>query len=568
MSFSDERLHIILIAIDLIYQNRVDPDVPIEDMARTVKELIREGKVRHFGLSEAGLQTIRREHAVQPVIAIQTEYSLLKYIKECIKLDGISTKKRVKMAAEDKTILLVDDQAIICQEQAEILKRYGYHVITALNGQAAIDKFKNGERIDLILMDIDLGKGIDGTQAAEIILRDHDIPLIFLSGHTEMEIVQKTDEITSYGFVAKNTDENVLFTAIKMAFRLNLAYKENLQKAKSLEDSELRYRRLFESAQDGIFILNADSGQIVDVNPYLMDLIGYSYDELMGKKLWEISPFQDIAINKDKFLVLQKQGYVHYENLPLLSKTGHVKNVEFVSNVYMVNKSKVIQCNIRDIEKRKKLEDDKEIVLKGKETMLHELQHRIKNSLSIIIGLINMESSRLPDPAMKESLLTIRNRINSISNLYDLLSKSQNVGGIQFNQYIEKMTSSLFTSYLNENRKLNLETHLEKIFMDVDIALSVGLILNELVTNSLKHAFPNGHDGSVRVSLERIKDDVIIEVSDDGIGIPSGSAIDDSKSRGMSIVRMLAEQIGGIVENITVDKGATFRLIFPYKISN
>ena len=114
-----------------------------------------------------------------------------------------------------------------------------------------------------------------------------------------------------------------------MAFRLYRACKENTQKAILLENSELRYRRLFESAQDGIFILNADDGKIIDVNPYLMDLIGYTYDELIGKNLWDVSPFPDIVENKNKFRELQGQGYVHYENLPLLHKNGLIKHVEF-----------------------------------------------------------------------------------------------------------------------------------------------------------------------------------------------------------------------------------------------
>lgn len=468
------------------------------------------------------------------------------------------------MNNEKKTILMVDDEAIFCQDQADILKRDGYNVITALSGKAAIDKLKNGYKIDLVLMDIDLGKGMDGIQVAEIILRDHDIPLIFLSGHNEMEIIKKTNKITSYGFVVKNIDQNVLSTSIKMAFRLHLAHKENLHQAESLKDSELRYRRLFESAQDGILILNADSGKIVDVNPYLMELIGYTYDELMGKTLWEISPFHDIAENKTKFLELQKRGYVHYENLPLLSKNGIVKNVEFVSNVYLEKNNTVIQCNIRDIEMRKKFEDAREVVLTGKVTMLRELQHRIKNSLAIIVSLINLESNQLTDPMKKEIFFKLRNRIQSISNLYDLLNSSQNLDEIQLDQYIEKMISLLFSSYSQDNKNIDLEMDLNKILIDVDTAFSVGLILNELVTNSLKYAFPDDRNGSVRITLERKNNDVIIEVLDNGIGIPSRFSIDDSKGLGMLLVRMLAEQIEGSFENIIIDNGTLFRIKFPF----
>jgi len=469
------------------------------------------------------------------------------------------------MSSETKTILLVEDEAILCQNQADLLSREGYHVITALSGETALKEMKkNGNKIDLILMDIELGKGMDGTQSAEIIMRDHDIPIIFLSSHTDMTIVNRTDRITSYGYVVKNTGESVLFTAIRMAFRLYQACQENKQKAKLLEDSELRYRRLFESARDGIFILNADNGKIIDVNSYLMELIGYTYDELIGKRLWEISPFQDIVENKVKFLELQNQGYVHYEHLPLLHKNGAIKNVEFVSNVYMVNHRQVIQCNIRDIEKRKKLENTREKMLSEKATMLRELQHRIKNSLAIIIGLINMESNRLPDPVIKAVLINIRNRIHSISHLYDLLNNLQNVGEIQFNQYIKNMVESLFKSYLKENEKISLELHLDKILIDVDIALSVGFILNELVTNSLKYAFPENRSGSIQITLERKNNDVIIDVSDDGIGTPSGFNIDSSKGLGMSLVKLLTEQINGSFKKICVDCGTRFRIQFPF----
>ena len=467
------------------------------------------------------------------------------------------------MNGEEKTILLVEDEAIVCEDQADILKQGGYHVITAMNGEMAIDRFKKGNKIDLVLMDIDLGKGMDGIQAARIILHDHDIPLIFLSGHTEKEIIKKTDTITSYGFVFKNSGEHALFTTIKMAFRLFFMCKENMQKAEILADSELRYRRLFESAQDGIFLLNADSGEIMDVNPYLMDLIGYTYDELIGKQLWEISPFHDIAENKTKFVELQKQGYAHYENLPLLHKSGIVKHVEFVSNVYTVKKSQIIQCNIRDIEKRKEIEDAKEVVLTGKATMLRELQHRIKNSLSIIASLINMETYRSTNPEMKEMLSKIRNRINSMSNLYDLLSTSQNASEIQLNQYIERIVESLFKSYLKEKGKIDLEMHLDKILIDVDVALSIGLILNELITNTLKYAFPNNRSGSIRIALYHKKDTVTIEVEDDGVGIPSGVTVDNSSGLGMLLVQLLSEQINGSFEKVTIDKGSFFQITFP-----
>ena len=121
----------------------------------------------------------------------------------------------------------------------------------------------------------------------------------------------------------------------------------------ALKTSETRYRRLFEAAQDGILILDAETGQIVDVNPFLLEMLGYSLEELIGKKLWEIGTFRDIEASKATSLELKSKGYVRYHDLPLETKEGRQIAVEFVSNVYIVNSHEVIQCNIRDTTERK-----------------------------------------------------------------------------------------------------------------------------------------------------------------------------------------------------------------------
>jgi PAS domain S-box-containing protein len=127
----------------------------------------------------------------------------------------------------------------------------------------------------------------------------------------------------------------------------------------TLRVSEIRYRRLFEAAHDGILILDADSGEITDVNPFLTNLLGFSHAELLGKKLWEIGPLRDVFLSKAEFLELQTKGYVRYENLPLQTKAGKRVAVEFVSNVYLAGDQKVIQCNIRDITEQKQREAER-----------------------------------------------------------------------------------------------------------------------------------------------------------------------------------------------------------------
>jgi diguanylate cyclase (GGDEF)-like protein/PAS domain S-box-containing protein len=169
--------------------------------------------------------------------------------------------------------------------------------------------------------------------------------------------------------------------------------KVNMDNAQSLKNSELRYRRLFEAAQDGILILDASTGTITDVNPFLVNMLGYTHKEFVKKKLWEVGSFKDIDASQQAFEALQKNEYIRYEDLPLKSKDGRLIQVEFVSNVYLVANKKVIQCNIRDITERKQAQDD---LLKNHE-LLRELSTR-----DHLTGLFNR---RYMDETLERELL-------------------------------------------------------------------------------------------------------------------------------------------------------------------
>jgi two-component system, cell cycle sensor histidine kinase and response regulator CckA len=147
----------------------------------------------------------------------------------------------------------------------------------------------------------------------------------------------------------------------------------------ALRATEVRYRRLFESAKDGILILDAATGMVVDVNPFLMTLLGYTHEKLMGKTIWEMGFFKDVIKNRDNFLKLQQDGYVRYEDLPLEAIDGRHIDVEFVSNVYLVENKKVIQCNIRDITERKTVEK----ALRESEVRFRELYDHINSGVAV-----------------------------------------------------------------------------------------------------------------------------------------------------------------------------------------
>jgi len=143
-----------------------------------------------------------------------------------------------------KNILLVEDEILIAMDEKSLLERNGYAVHMCHNGEGAIQMVEENPGIDLVLMDINLGSGIDGTDAASEILKKRDIPVLFLSSHTEPEIVQKTENITSYGYVVKNSGETVLLASIKMAFRLFEARTREKKKQEELNQSEQRFERM------------------------------------------------------------------------------------------------------------------------------------------------------------------------------------------------------------------------------------------------------------------------------------------------------------------------------------
>ena len=180
----------------------------------------------------------------------------------------------------------------------------------------------------------------------------------------------------------------------------------------ALRKSELRYRRLFETAQDGILILDADSGEITDVNPFLIDLLDYPFHDLRGRKLWEIGQFKDVAANRAAFKKLQESEYIRYENLPLRRRDGKQIQVEFVSNVYWVEDHKVIQCNIRDITARIEEKNDSHQKVEAL-----ELSNRMKDAW------LMAQSQRLRTPitamASMLGLMELSHQLAIVRHLHD-----------------------------------------------------------------------------------------------------------------------------------------------------
>jgi PAS domain S-box-containing protein len=262
------------------------------------------------------------------------------------------------MSDSKKTILIVEDEALIALNEALILEKHGFNVIPVYNAQKAI-KSANEKEIDLILMDIDLGKGkMDGTQAAERILEEHDIPIVFLSSHTEPEVVEKTEKITSYGYVVKNSGETVLIASLNMAFKLHQAYKDIQQSRESLRESEERYRLLAEYSTDVIAFFDS-SFKPLYISPSAEKFFGYSLEDFTDKTVFDfVHPDDGERLQQNIREHMTNRAETARQTFRILDADRQSRWIE-TSSRYLYDDSGQLQnivVNIRDITQRKHYE--------------------------------------------------------------------------------------------------------------------------------------------------------------------------------------------------------------------
>lgn len=247
---------------------------------------------------------------------------------------------------------MVEDEAIIAMTEKNILEKYGYDVVTVSTGEKAIELVEKTATYDLILMDIDLGKGLDGTQTAQRILSGHDIPIVFLSSHSEPEIVEKTEKITSYGYVVKNSSVAVLDASIKMAFKLFAARQK-------IEESEQKYRFLANNVPDIIYALDRN-GHIDSINYQSFEHYGYKETEVTGKGFMEFVHPDDRSLLTNSFMTAVKERRIHTTGLQfrLMAKNGGEIWTELNSNARFDDTGAYLgeQGVLRDITERKKAE--------------------------------------------------------------------------------------------------------------------------------------------------------------------------------------------------------------------
>lgn len=200
-------------------------------------------------------------------------------------------------------------------------------------------------------------------------------------------------------------------------------------------------------------------------------------------------------------------------------------------------------------------------LLQDKEMLMKEIHHRVKNNLMVISSLLSLQSRYIKDEESKEIFKESQNRAQSMALIHERLYRSTDMKSIDFADYIRSLTRDLFNTYSTQEDRIDLKMDVEDVEVDIDNAVPLGLIINEIVTNSLKYAFPDENAGTISISFHKQKDQYLLEVSDDGIGIPEEFEVEKSDSLGMMLINSLTYQIGGELE-MERSPGTTFRIKF------
>jgi PAS domain S-box-containing protein len=711
-------------------------------------------------------------------------------------------------ASRNKKILLVEDSMITSLAEVMMLEKNGYEVIPVPDGESAVEHALNDRSIDLILMDIDLGKGIDGPTAADLIIKQRDIPIVFLTSHSEREIVDKVRSITRYGFVVKNSGDFVLLSSLEMAFELFEAHKktkesetnfrqlsENINEAFWLSDSlmnkaiylspacweilglepsaypdehwnlmksihpddqqevieakkkllegggvytgefriicddgsmkwvrgrahpvlnqsgeiirfagvaeditlhksvsealfrsELKFRSYIENAPMGIFIAD-NTGRYVEVNPIASLGLGFSEDEILqlsiqdivepsnmdialnhfetvmnegsavgdilfrkkdGRILWAqvnavklsdtrfMAFCQDITSRKKAEVLLFKSeermrsifdslpigifqstldGRFVYINSAISEILGYKSNQELLDTVNGSSIADAIYENphrrvdfvrevssepgnwkifdnryrrkdgtafdavlafcerpdpvsgesfhygyVIDVTEKKKAEREIERLLAEKELLLKEVHHRIKNNMSAVSALLYLQSESLNDSAAVSALDDARNRIMSMMLIYDKLYRTSDFTNVVLKDYISNLADEISSTFRIDGRNVSIVKEIGDFNMNSQLIFPIGIIINEIITNAFKHAFPEKRNGVILISIQRYGSAMKLLVRDDGVGIPDSFDIKKAEGFGLNLVNILVKQMNGSLEMIG-GNGTEYRIV-------
>jgi len=334
----------------------------------------------------------------------------------------------------------------------------------------------------------------------------------------------------------------------------------------ALRESEERYRMLFDNIHDGVVLYDMDEngvpGRFIEVNAQFCDMTGYSRRDLLRMTPMDLLVKEDRIKDARAVGVNLLQGRSTFVERNIITRRGAEVPCEFNAHSLNLGNKPVILSVVRDITERKEARDRIKDSLVEKETLLREIHHRVKNNLQVISGLLNLQSHYIDDERVRTIYKESQNRIKTMALIHEELYQREDLARINLADYIRGLAENLMASYSIKGDRIRLNLDLADADIALDTAIPCGLIVNELVSNALKHAFPEGRPGKVRVSLSCTGGDSWeLTVSDNGIGLPDGLDYTRTMSMGMQLVVVLAQQLNAELQ-YRGEAGTVFSLTF------
>jgi len=327
---------------------------------------------------------------------------------------------------------------------------------------------------------------------------------------------------------------------------------------------------IIDLAEDAIISIGRDQRMIL-FNRGAERIFGYRVEEVLGQPLDLLLPQRVINVHRMEIQNFEKASEEARRMGERREIFGRRKDgCEFPAEA-SISKAEVegewlFTVILRDISQRKLAEERIQASLREKEALLKEVHHRVKNNLQVVSSLLGLQSRLIPDPTTRKTFQESQNRVHSMALVHERLYESESLSEIDSQEYVSELTAHLFRSYGVSASRVRLKLHVDQARMNMDVAVPCGLVLNELVSNCLKYAFPDGREGEVRIDLHKDGDyPAYLSVSDNGVGIPADVTLWSTKSLGLRLVRILADQMGAIVK-VNSGTGTEVKLNFSKKV--
>lgn len=340
-----------------------------------------------------------------------------------------------------------------------------------------------------------------------------------------------------------------------------IEYNLDISDRKKAEEQVRKFKILSDNSNDVHFLVGKD-GKFLYVNKAACTVSGYSEEELLSMSITDIDTVHDLPKFQELLDQIQKEKIPPIESINR-RKDGSLFPVEITVTGHEIGGRPYMFAALRDISERKAAEEKINTSLKEKEILLREIHHRVKNNMQIISSLLNLQSMLLSNKKDIDMLKDSQNRIKAMSLIHEKLYRSEDLANIDIKDYITDLTRNIMQFFQAATSNVTLDINVEKIWLGIDTAIPCGLIINELTSNSLKYAFPEGGKGVISIILEKAGEDkIVLDVSDNGVGIPEDIDFRNTKTLGLQLVTTLSEnQLKGTLE-LDRSNGTRFRITF------